>query len=233
MERLQERSIRILLVDDHVLLRDALRVIIHQRQDMLVIAEAATGAEAVRLAQRSQPDVTVLDLDLGGEDGLQIIPTLRSVASASNILVLTGLNDFHKHQRAARLGAIGLVHKNQPLTMLISAIERVSQGEAYLDPKLVAQVLTARSVAGDPAPADPHAARIAQLTERERAVVGLVCAGLPNKTVGSKLAISETTVRHHLTSIFNKLGVANRVELVLYAYRHGLADCPPPAPGPS
>lgn len=229
MDPIQARSIRILLVDDHALLRQALRMIIEQRPDMLVVGEAACAADALRLAERVQPDVIVLDLNLDGEDALPIIPTLRAVAAQCQILVLTGLSESHLHQRAAHLGAIGLVQKKQALEQLISAIERVSQGEAYLDPRLVAHVLTARS-AGEGVPPDPQAARIALLTERERAVIRLVCAGLPNKAIGFQMSISETTVRHHLTSIFSKLGLASRVELVLYAYRHGLADGAFPVP---
>lgn len=229
MDPIPAQTIRILLVDDHALLRQALRMIIEQRPDMLVVGEAADAAEALRLAEHTQPDVIVLDLNLDGEDALPIIPALRAAAAGSQILVLTGLSESHLHQRAAHLGAIGLVQKRQALDHLIRAIERVSRGEAYLDPRLVAHVLTARS-ALEGVPPDPQAARVALLTERERAVVRLVCAGLPNKAIALRLSISETTVRHHLTSVFGKLDLTSRVELVLYAHRHGLADEARPAP---
>jgi DNA-binding NarL/FixJ family response regulator len=222
-------SIRMLLVDDHTLVREMLRVAITQRHDMLVVGEAESGAEAVRLAKQEQPDIIVLDLKLKDGNALQIIPTLRAVASNCSILVMTGLEDTQLHLQAACLGAIGLVQKNQSLVSLMSAIEQVSRGEAYLDPKLVAQVLGARAVGEDGAAPDPQAARIALLTERERAVCRLVGESLLNKEIGLRLSISETTVRHHLTSIFTKLGLTNRVALALYAWQHGLAGDQLPA----
>ncbi len=234
MNNATQDHVRILLVDDHELFRKALRLLCDHQADLQVVAEAATEADAVRLAEREQPDVILLDLDLGHDlgtaSGLSAITALRAVADRSRIIVLTGVSDTALHRRAVRQGAVGLLHKNQSPADLVRAIKCVVQGQAYLDMGLVATVVTELSRAQGTDQTDPEVAQIATLTERERAVVALVCEGLPNKLIAVRLSISETTVRHHMTSIFNKLGVVSRVELVIYAYRHGLV--PPPADRP-
>ena len=141
------------------------------------------------------------------------------------MIVLTGIRDPAEHRQAVRLGATGMVLKEQAVDTLVKAIERVHAGETWLDPALVANVLAERSRARG-RDADPEAARIAMLTERECEVIALIGEGLKNRQIAKRLSISETTVVHHLTSIFAKLGVANRLELVTYAYRHGLAESP-------
>lgn len=226
MTHAHERQIRVVLVDDHNLVRAGLRVLIEQQRTLHVVGEAETSAAALDLVAREQPDVVVLDLDLGGESGVELIPELRAVTNHARILVLTGLVHAEQHQQAIRLGAIGLVQKAQAFDVLIHAIEHVADGEAWLDPGLVASVLTDMSRAPGETQLDPEVAKIASLTEREREVVALICEGLQNRSIGERLAITETTVRHHLTSIFAKLGVDNRLELVIYAYRNGLAQLP-------
>jgi DNA-binding NarL/FixJ family response regulator len=120
---------------------------------------------------------------------------------------------------------VGLVLKEQAVEVLVQAVKKVHAGEAWLDPALVASVLTEMSVAVGQE-AGPEAARIARLTAREREVIALVVEGLKNSQIAERLSISRVTVSHHLTSIFHKLGVANRLELVTYAYRHGLTKPP-------
>jgi DNA-binding NarL/FixJ family response regulator len=221
-----ERPIRIVLVDDHNVVRSGLRVLIEQRPTLQVVGEAETSAKALELVAREQPDVIVLDLDLGGESGVDLIPALQAVADHGRILVLTGVMRPEEHQRAIRLGAVGLVQKTQAVDVLIHAIERVAAGEAWLDPALIASVLIDMSRGQGSEHANPEDVKIALLTEREREVIALICEGLQNRSIGERLSITETTVRHHLTSIFNKLGVDNRLELVIYAYRNGLAELP-------
>jgi DNA-binding NarL/FixJ family response regulator len=217
------KPIRILLIDDHAIVRTGLRLLIDSQPGMVVVGEAANRAEALELADRLQPDIILLDLMLGEESGLDLLPELRSLAQRSRVLLLTGVHDTEEHLRAVRLGATGLVLKSQASEMLIKAIEKIHAGEVWLDAAIVASVVA--EVSGRPADRmiDPEAAKLATLTQREREVIALICEGLSNKSIGERLHISETTVRHHLTSIFDKLGVTNRLELVIYAYRHGLA----------
>jgi DNA-binding NarL/FixJ family response regulator len=123
-------------------------------------------------------------------------------------------------------GAVGIVRKEKAAEVLISAVERVHKGEAWLDPSLMADVLSDMTRSAKGKKPDPEAQKIAALTNREREVIALVGEGIKSKEIAGRLFISETTVRHHLTSIFDKLGVADRIELLIYAYRHGLASPP-------
>ena len=226
MIRKPATPIRVLLVDDHAIVRAGLGMLLAGQPDIAVAADAATCAEGLAAAAREQPDVVLLDLALGGESGLDLLEGLRAAAPEACVILLTGVADTQAHRRAVRLGVMGIVMKDQAADELIQAIRRVHAGEVWLEPALVASVLSDMAGRGTPAPRDAQAARIASLTERERAIIALICEGLPNKQVGQRLAISEITVRHHLTSIFDKLGVANRLELVIYAYRHNLAKIP-------
>lgn len=226
MATLVARNIRILLVDDHVVVRAGLRMIIQSRPGMAIAGEAGSREEALALAAAEHPDIILLDLDLGGESGADLITELISASSEARIIILTGLRDPEVHRQAVLLGAMGIVKKEKAAEVLINAIERVHAGEAWLDPSLMAGVLLEMTRADKSQKADPEAGKIATLTNREREVIALIGEGIKNKQIAGRLFISETTVRHHLTSIFDKLGVADRVELLIYAFRHGLANPP-------
>ena len=216
------QPIGVVIVDDHAVVRTGLRMLIESRPGLLVVGEASNGAEALAVVARTQPDIIVLDLDLGGESGLECFPALRTAASTARVLVLTGVRDPELHRRAVRLGSMGLVRKEEAAEVLLQAIEKVHVGEVWLEPTMIASVLGEITGTRASQPLDPEAAKIASLTEREREVVTLMSQGLRNKQIAERLGISETTVRHHLTSIFAKLGVTDRLELVIYTYRHGL-----------
>ena len=220
------KSIRVLLVDDHRVVRAALSLLIQNREGMTMVGEAGNHSEAIAIAAREQPDVILLDLDLGVESGLDLIQDLLKAAGQARIIILTGTRDPDAHHRALRLGAMGVVDKEVAPEMLFSAIERVHAGEAWLDPLLTARLLGEISGASKAKKPDPEAAKIAALTEREREVVTMVGEGLKNRQIAQRLFISEWTVRHHITSIFSKLEVSDRVELMMFAYRHGLAKPP-------
>lgn len=213
--------IRIVLVDDHVVMRAGLKLLIESSNTMEVVGEANNSAEAIQLATSTCPDLVLLDLDLGQESGLDIIPDLLAAAPNVHVLVLTGVRDPDDHRRAVMRGAMGLVLKDRAVPTLLKAIEKVHSGEIWFDRSLIADVLRER-VRGDGRSPDPEEAKIASLTPREREVIALVVEGLRNRDVASRLSISEATVRHHLTSIFAKLGVADRTELVIYSYRNRL-----------
>lgn len=220
------KSIRVLLVDDHVVIRTALRMLMQSKPGITMIGEAGSRAEALELAARERPDIILLDLELDGESGLDFLPELLNVSNQSRVIILTGVRDQEVHHRAVSLGAMGVVRKDNAVDVLIGAIERVYAGEAWLDPSLTARVLSEMTRSGKAKKEDPEAAKIATLTEREREVLTIVGEGLKNREIAERLFISEWTVRHHLTSIFDKLGVSDRVELILYAYRHNLAKPP-------
>jgi two-component system, NarL family, nitrate/nitrite response regulator NarL len=222
MSNASTNPIRVLLIDDHVVMRAALRMLVDSRPDMTVVGEATDRGAAILIAAREQPNIILLDLDLGEENGIDCLPALLAAAKQTRVIVLTGIRDPAEHRQAVRLGATGMVLKEQAFDTLVNAIQRVHAGEIWLDPGLVANLLAERSRVRGQA-LDTEAARITGLTEREREVIALIGQGLKNRQIGDRLSISETTVVHHLTSIFAKLGVANRLELVTYAYRQGLA----------
>lgn len=214
--------VRILLIDDHAIIRSGLKMLIESQPGLKVVGEASDRAGAVSIASREQPDIILLDLDLGSESGLELIPPLRSAASQARVLVLTGLRDTEVHRNALRLGAMGIVQKEMASEVLLKAIHKVHAGEAWLDRSSIANLLSEISVVEASRP-DPEGTRIATLSPREREVITLIGEGLNNKKIAERLQISETTVRHHLTSIFAKLGVSDRLELLVYAYRNKLA----------
>jgi len=221
MTETAEKVLRILIVDDHRVVRAGLRMLI-EAQGMQVVGLAGNRVEAVEVATREQPDLILLDLDLAGEDGLSFLPELKAAASNSRVLVLTGIRDQEVHRRAMKLGAVGVVLKDQATEVVIKAITKVCAGEVWLDRATMGNLFIEMTKKGS-GDADPDEARIKSLTEREHQVIGLISEGLKNKQIAERLFISETTVTHHLSSIFSKLDVSDRLELVIYAFGHNLA----------
>lgn len=217
--------IRIMIVDDHAVIRSGLRMLIEQDQTMSVVAMAGTRAEALLLAEREQPDIILLDLMLDEEDGLEFLPALCDISPKSRVLVLTGVQTTESHRLAIRRGAMGIVLKQQAADLLLKAIRKVHAGEVWIDRSMMGSVLEDVRSGRQQGP-NAEATKIASLTPREREVVALVSEGLKNKLIGERLYISETTVTHHLSSVFSKLEVSDRLELIIYAFRHGLAKMP-------
>ena len=217
------QSIRVLIVDDHMLMRQGLCMLLEHRTNVQVVGETGMRQEALTLAGRHQPDIILLDLDLGSCSGLDLLPDLRAAAANARIIILTGVEDAELHQRAVLLGAMGLVMKDQPSHVLLRAIERVHAGEAWLNHSMTASVIGHLT---RPRRQDENAAKIASLTPREREIISVVCQGFKNPQIAARLFISEATVRNHVTSILSKLGLSDRFELALYSYHHGLAAPP-------
>ena len=203
-----------------------LQMVIESRPGMLVVGTATNGAEALALVAGEQPDIILLDLALGDDSGIDILPQLLEVAPDARVILLTGVRNPEEHRRGVLLGAMGLVLKENAIDTVIKAIEKVHEGEVWLDRTMIASVLNARSRGPQPPEHNVEVDRTATLTEREREIIVLIGDGLRNKQIADRLSISEATVRHHLTSIFAKLGVRDRFELLIYAYRHGLANMP-------
>jgi len=220
------RPIRVLLVEDHAIVRTSLRLLIEAQENLSVIGEADRRDDALAIAAREQPDIVLLDIDLGGASALDFLPQLHVAAQHARVIVLTGLRDPAEHLRAVKLGALGLVLKDQSVDVLVAAIRKVYAGQIWLDPSLAARVIADMVGAPSSDQPNPEAAKIGTLTKRELEVIGLICEGLSNRQIGERLVISEATVRHHLSAIFSKLGVQTRLELVIFAYRHRLASPP-------
>jgi two-component system, NarL family, nitrate/nitrite response regulator NarL len=216
------QQIRVLLVEDHSVIRKGLRLLLESRPGLVVVGEAADRASALEIIARERPDIVLLDLDLGGERGLDLLPTLVNTPTSTRVLILTGVREVEEHRQAIRQGAMGLVLKEQAPEVLLKAIEKVHAGEVWLDRAMLASVLN-EMVLGKARAANATTSGIATLTDRERDVIALVGEGLKNKQIGQRLSITETTVRHHLTSIFVKLGVESRLEMVIFAHRHGIS----------
>jgi two-component system nitrate/nitrite response regulator NarL len=215
--------IRIVIIDDHDIFIAALRAFLEKDPELIVIGEGHNTDEAIRAASE-KPDLILLDLLLGPESGLDILPELIKAADGARVLVLTGVPDPEVHVRAVCLGAMGIINKIDPPHLLLKAIHKVHAGELWLNRTMTATAMTQLQAANNRV--DPEAAKIATLTARELEVVSALGEGLRNKDIAERLCLSEKTVRHYLTSIFDKLDVADRLELIIHAYRHGLAKVP-------
>jgi DNA-binding NarL/FixJ family response regulator len=224
---LTQKPIEILLIDDHEVVRQGLKMLIESHPNFRVTGEVNNGAAALEFLAHNDIDIILFDLDLGPEDGLDLLPKLWPVAGSAKVLVLTGVRDEEKHRRAMMLGAMGIVQKERASVHLMKAIEKVFAGEMWYDRTKLGSVFTDILRSSKHKDLSSDEAKIELLTEREREVIGLIALGMKNKTMGEKLFISETTVRHHLTSVFAKLGISSRLELIIYAFQHGLAKMPP------
>ena len=216
-----EKPIRVLLVDDHAIIREGLRDLIATRPEMTVVGDAATRADALDLARRQSPDVIVLDLDLGADSGLRMIPELLEVAGpTTSIIVLTGVREVEKRDEAMALGARGVVLKEKGATELLSAIEKVHRtGECWFEPGAARRLLERQRTRAE----DPEAAKISTLTATEREMIACIGDGLDNRQISARMHIAESTVRNTLTRIYDKLEIqGGRLGLLVYAYRHGL-----------
>ena len=217
-------ELRILIVDDQLMVRAGLARLLEDA-GLKVVGMAGNRAEAIALAAREKPDVILLELEVGGEDSLRFVPEIREAASNARVLILTGPRKQEGHQRAVQAGAVGVVFKNQEAEVLIKAVRKVHAGEVWLDRATMGNLfseMTRKKSNGR----DPDETRRESLTEREHQVISLIAEGLKNKQIAQRLFISETTVTHHLSSIFSKLDVSDRLELVIYAFGHDLARLP-------
>jgi DNA-binding NarL/FixJ family response regulator len=211
--------IKVCIIEDHAIVRAGLRMLIENSPRMSVLWETQTASEALSNPDLEHPQVILLDLDLGIERGLDLLPSLLEKFSPARILILTALADTQQHLAAVASGASGVVLKEQAPETLIQAIESVYSGEAWLGKSLMSAVMGKLSRTSSDKP-DPEAEKIARLTPREVEIVGLVSEGLNGERISKQLRISEATVRNHLTSILGKLGLSNKFELAVYAHRH-------------
>lgn len=225
-----DKPIRILLVDDHTIIREGLCDLIKSRPGMAVVGDAGTRADALRIASRERPDVIVLDLDLGEESGLDLLPELLEAVGEASVVVLTGTRDVRQRDRAMELGARGVVLKENGATELLNAIEKVHQtGDYWFEPGAAKRLMDMRRSRASEQPS-PEAVRIETLTRTERELIAYIGEGLDNRLIAGRMHVAESTVRNTLTRIYDKLEIkGGRLGLLVYAYRHGLVKPSPPA----
>lgn len=215
-DRARAEKIRIVLVDDHAVLREGLRLMLQREPDLEVVGEASTADEALRAVRSTRPDVAVLDLKLGTGselDGLRVCSAVREQFPEVAPLVLTTFLDEAIVVRAVRAGARGYVVKNVDVTELVAAVRSVSRGQSAFDPRTASMVLDA--LKGGSATAEA-------LSAREIEVLKLLAEGMSNKEIGAALFISATTAKFHISNILRKLKVSRRAEAVYVAGRQGL-----------
>jgi NarL family two-component system response regulator LiaR len=208
--------IRVLLVDDHAVVREGLRTYLELHEDLRVVGEAGDGAEAVRVALELRPDVILMDLVMPVLDGVGAMRELRRVLPGVRVIVLTSFTDEGKLLPAIQAGAAGYLLKNVQPAELYRAIRAAHEGEALLDPAVAARLVEA--IAQPAGAAAPE-----RLTPREREVLALIGRGLSNKRIARELGVAEKTVKTHVGHVLAKLGVTDRTQAALYAVREGLA----------
>jgi len=212
--------IRVMLVDaQRMVLSGLTRLIDDEKPQLAVVATATECARAVELAATATPDVVVLDVDLAMEKDADVVPDLINGRN-TRVLVLSGARD-RRHEAAILRGACGVVHKDETPELLIKAIKKVHEGQLWLDRFTTGKLFVELSRRKSQAPADPAKRKLASLTEREQDVVRSVVTqpGADNKTLATSLHIGEHTLRNHLSRIYDKLGVPNRLELYVFAQR--------------
>jgi DNA-binding NarL/FixJ family response regulator len=218
--------IHIVIVEEYGIYRESLCLFLAQQEGFAVSGNAASWEKALPLIQSEQPDIVLVAIGANDSIGVDRLQEIFLVSENSQVLVLSKAEDPELHRQAVRLGAAGILSKDMASGMLIKAIERVHAGESWLDRFTTASLLRELSPRNRKANQDPEVKKKASLTDREREVIALIGKGLKNKQIADALFISDITVHHHLTSIYAKLEVADRFELLIYSYRNGLAEIP-------
>jgi DNA-binding NarL/FixJ family response regulator len=213
------RPIRVVIVDDHPIVRAGMRAVLQSASDICVVAEGDSGEEALCLVAEYQPDVLVLDVNLPGINGVEITRRLYRQNCPSAILILTVHDDTETIFGLLAAGATGYVLKVDALETLASAVRATAQGESWLSPRVAGQVV--RRAMGEERVGGPF-----PLTAREIDVLRLLAQGLDNDAIAERLALTKRTVQNHVSAIYGKLGVTSRAEAVLYAIQHQLVQVP-------
>ena len=214
--------IRIVIIDSHTLVRTGLRLILENITGFKVVGEAGKASEALEVVAAQKPDIVLLNLDPLSSIGLEIIRTLSKVSSSSRVILLARPDEAQVLINAVQEGVLGIVLKTQPSEVLIKAIQKVHAGEVWIERSMIANLLSGLRNAQQLITQDPQTESIGHLSMRERQVIQQIGQGLKNNQIAKQLSLSETTVRHHLTSIYGKLGVSDRLELLVFAHRFGL-----------
>jgi DNA-binding NarL/FixJ family response regulator len=216
--------IRILIADDHPIVRDGLRKLLSLEDDFEVVGEANDGREVLDMIGEVEPDVLLLDLRMPNLDGLSTLQAMQQTGKRTKVIILTASEDKNEFVQAMKLGCSGIVLKQTAPELIVKSIRKVNAGEIWLDSHTTAAVMrqfaTATEAGGTNGSGKSR--ERSPLSTREREIVQLVAQGYKNKEMAEKMFISEQTVKNHLHNIFDKLGVSDRLELALYAIHKGL-----------
>jgi DNA-binding NarL/FixJ family response regulator len=218
----QAVRIKVVIADDHPIVRDGLRKLLGLEDDIDVIGEASDGREVLQVVQQTDPDVILLDLRMPNLDGLSALQALQQMNKRARIIVLTASEDKNEFVQAMKLGCSGIVLKQTAPELIVKSIRKVFSGEIWLDSHTTAAVMRQFAAPGDVIGGTGKGRERSPLSAREREIVSLVAQGYKNKEMAEKMFISEQTVKNHLHNIFDKLGVSDRLELALYAIHKGL-----------
>ncbi|WP_181767541.1 response regulator [Streptomyces albidus (ex Kaewkla and Franco 2022)] len=208
--------IRVLLVDDHQVVRRGLRTFLEIQDDIEVVGEAADGDEGVARAEELRPDIVLMDVKMPGTDGIEALRELRRLENPARVLVVTSFTEQRTVVPALRAGAAGYVYKDVDPDALAGAIRSIHAGHVLLQPEVAGALLSDEAGTG--------AGRGTSLTDREREVLELIADGRSNREIARALVLSEKTVKTHVSNILMKLGLADRTQAALWAVRHGLAN---------
>jgi two-component system, NarL family, nitrate/nitrite response regulator NarL len=224
LRRMDTKSgkVRILLADDHTIFRDGLRKLLEAEPDLEIVGEAGDGADAITMVQQVKPDLLLLDLAMPRVPGLEALREVIALKTPVKTILLTAAIEKKQIIEALQVGARGVVLKEAATQMLIRAIRTVMTGQYWVGREAVADLTTylKHQIASQPAPK----AKSYGLTRREIEILGTIVGGLSNKEIAQKFSLSEDTVKHHLTNIFDKVGVSSRLELALFAINNQLIE---------
>jgi DNA-binding NarL/FixJ family response regulator len=216
---MNDKPYRIVIADDHLVVREAIRVMLEMEPEFEVVGEASNGMQALELAAQFEPDLVLMDIRMEGMDGVEATRLLRQQHPKMGVLILTGFGDDEVLLNAVEAGAQGFLLKDASADEVKSAILRVVQGESHMTPSLLRKLLD-ELAQREQRPEPAHS----ELTPREKEVLLALSRGLSNDEIAKELVISEKTVKTHLGSIFGKLQVGGRAQAMLYAIREGLVE---------
>jgi DNA-binding NarL/FixJ family response regulator len=230
----KKATVRIVIADDHPIVRDGLKKLLLLEDDFEIVGEAGDGREVLEKVQALDPDVLLLDLRMPNLDGLSALQALQQTNKRTRVIVLTASEDKNEFVQAMKLGCSGIVLKQTAPDLIVKSIRKVNSGEIWLDSHTTAAVMrqfsTGQEGSGGGQTSGGKNRERSPLSTREREIVALVAQGYKNKEMAEKMFISEQTVKNHLHNIFDKLGVSDRLELALYAIHKGLHLASEPAP---
>ena len=215
-----EEKIKVLIVDDHQVVRQGLRTFLELNEDILVLGEAADGLDAVELAARLKPDVVLMDLVMPRLDGIAATNKIKSLGGGTKVIALTNFTEDDKVFPAIQAGACSYLLKDVSPDALVDAIRAAHRGEARLHPEIMRKLMA--QVAAQPA--SNKQSNGPQLTDREQEVIRLVTQGKSNREIADVLVISEKTAKAHISNILGKLGLDDRTQMAVYAIKHGLVN---------
>ncbi|GAA2601087.1 response regulator transcription factor [Dactylosporangium fulvum] len=225
------RVIRVLLADDHHLVRTGFRVILETEDDFEVVGEAADGEQVVRLAATAGPDVVLMDVEMPGVDGLEATRRITAAGGGPAVLILTTFDRDDYLFAALEAGASGFLLKNGTPEALIDAVRVLARGDALLAPELTRRVIAKFARPGPAGTTRTQGERLAELTPREHEVLVALAGGATNAEIATDLHLGEATVKTHVSRVLTKLGLRDRTQAVVFAYEHGVVRPGPPRDG--